>query len=98
MIFSFVSVLQRNRQLSRSRHTKAQGDTTPKRQWYNVDETEVLRLLRDLTGENYGLKCGAVHDSHTKVEQLVPLFSVKEIRDDLDGAQGYGPGPSRRRE
>ena len=62
---------------------KAQFKDLPERQGSNIEEKQVLGLLRSITGEDGSLDGGTVGDSLVGVDALVGLLAVEEVRDEL---------------
>ena len=62
----------------------------PKRQGCDIEEEQVLGLLRGVTGENGGLDGGTVGDGLVGVDRLVGLLAVEEVGYELDDAGNTG--------
>ena len=59
----------------------------PKRQRCDIEEEQVLGLLRSVTGEDSGLDGGTVGDGLVGVDRLVGLLAVEEVGDELDDTE-----------
>jgi hypothetical protein len=62
----------------------------PSGQRRDVEEEQVLGLLRGVTGEDGGLDGGAVCDGLVGVDALVRLLAVEEVGHELDDARDTG--------
>jgi NAD-specific glutamate dehydrogenase len=49
----------------------------------NVEAEKVLSLLKDVTGKDGSLDCGAIGNSLIRVDALVRLFAVEEVGNEL---------------
>lgn len=72
--------------LDESGHNTTSGlDTSGKRS--DIEQEDILSLLRSITAQDSGLDSSAVGDSLVGVDALVGLFAVEEVGDELDNTR-----------